>query len=132
MKKKITLTLGVVAVVLLILCIVSRITQDNTAPVIKVSDVKLTYTEGGDYTGLFEGVTATDNKDGNLTDAVRIYDIAILADGKTAQVTYAVYDSSYNMAKATRTVAYQSHNSNTETGTEEEDDSSGDGTADVE
>ena len=44
--------------------------QDRTAPVITVSDKKISYTAGDPYDQLLEGVTATDNKDGDLTDEV--------------------------------------------------------------
>ena len=42
--------------------------QDRKAPEITVEDTEISYTEGGDYEELLEGVTAEDNIDGDLTD----------------------------------------------------------------
>lgn len=45
--------------------------QDRTAPEIKVDQSeKIAYTEGEDYGKLLEGVTAQDDKDGDLTSEV--------------------------------------------------------------
>ena len=45
--------------------------QDRTAPEIKVDrSEKIAYTEGEDYGKLLEGVTAQDDKDGDLTSEV--------------------------------------------------------------
>ena len=107
MKEKITVILVIVATILLFVCGSSYLMKDRTAPEISAPSIELTYIESEGTEELLKAVTAIDDEDGDISDQVRIYDIAILADGRRAQVTYAVYDSSYNLAKATRIVGYE-------------------------
>ena len=61
--------------------------QDRTAPEIKVDQSKkIAYTEGEDYGKLLEGVTAQDNKDGDLTSEVFVE--KVVAGGKMFSVLY--------------------------------------------
>lgn len=83
--------------------------QDRTAPVITVSDKKMSYTAGDSYEQLLEGVTATDNKDGNLTDEVFV-DRVVPASKKKAVVYYGVMDKSNNVGTARKTVTYHGDN----------------------
>jgi len=107
MKSKITIVLTIVTLALIFLCASSTLMKDRQAPEILVPEVMITYMEGSDESVLLEGVTAKDDKDGDISSNVRIYDIAVLEDGTRAQVTYAVYDSSYNLGKGSRVVLYQ-------------------------
>ena len=83
--------------------------QDRTAPVITVSDKKISYTAGDPYDQLLEGVTATDNKDGDLTDEVFV-DRVVPASKKKAVVYYGVMDKSNNVGTARKTVTYHGDN----------------------
>lgn len=83
--------------------------QDRTAPVITVSDKKMSYTAGDPYDQLLEGVTATDNKDGDLTDEVFV-DRVVPASKKKAVVYYGVMDKSNNVGTARKTVTYHGDN----------------------
>lgn len=83
--------------------------QDRTAPVITVSDKKMSYTAGDSYEQLLEGVTATDNKDGDLTDEVFV-DRVVPASKKKAVVYYGVMDKSNNVGTARKTVTYHGDN----------------------
>ena len=107
MKDKITIGLVIITTFLLFICASTYMMRDRTAPEISAPSIELTYVEGSDTSNLLAAVTAIDDEDGDISDQVRIYDIAVLADGRRAQVTYAVYDSSYNLAKATRIVGYE-------------------------
>ena len=83
--------------------------QDRTAPVITVSDKKMSYTVGDPYDQLLEGITATDNKDGDLTDEVFV-DRVVPASKKKAVVYYGVMDKSNNVGTARKTVTYHGEN----------------------
>ena len=53
---------------------------------------------------LLSGVTAKDNRDGDLTDRIMIQGISRMLSADTAQITYVVADTSGNIASCTRTV----------------------------
>ena len=114
MKKAITILLILTTFVTGALCVISKMTRDTKAPVISVPTEKITYEEGSDKALLLAGVTATDDRDGDVTANVRIYDIAVMEDGRSAQIIYAAYDSSYNLGKRFRTVGYKSSRKNVE------------------
>ena len=81
--------------------------MDRVAPTIRFAEATITYKEGEDMSTLLEGLSAVDNRDGNVTDNVRVDDIMVADDMKSAVVVYAVYDKSYNVSKAKRTVNYE-------------------------
>lgn len=81
--------------------------QDRTAPEIKVDQSeKIAYTEGEDYEKLLEGVTAQDNKDGDLTSEVFVEKVVPVSK-KKAVVYYGVTDKAKNVGTASREVTYQ-------------------------
>lgn len=79
--------------------------QDRKAPEITVEDTEISYTEGGDYEELLEGVTAEDNIDGDLTDQVFV-DKIIQTGEDTGIVYYGVMDKHHNVGTARRTITY--------------------------
>lgn len=81
--------------------------QDRTAPEIKVDQSeKIAYTEGEDYGKLLEGVTAQDDKDGDLTSEVFVEKVVPVSK-KKAVVYYGVTDKAKNVGTASRKVTYQ-------------------------
>lgn len=84
----------------------SYMTGDHTAPEISFPKTEITYTEGSDTAKLLEGVSATDDKNGDVTQYVCIDNIIPNPEDGTASVVYAAYDFSNNVAKARRTVRY--------------------------
>lgn len=81
--------------------------QDRTAPEIKVDQSeKIAYTEGEDYGKLLEGVTAQDDKDGDLTSEVFVEKVVPVSK-KKAVVYYGVTDKAKNVGTARREVTYQ-------------------------
>lgn len=81
--------------------------QDRTAPEINVDQSKkIAYTEGEDYGKLLEGVTAQDNKDGDLTSEVFVEKVVPVSK-KKAVVYYGVTDKAKNVGTASREVTYQ-------------------------
>ena len=107
MSKHVSIILSLVAAVLLVMCIIVFITEDRTAPHLLIPEAQISYVEGQNQSVLLTDVTAWDNRDGDLTENVRIYSIADLENGKEALVTYAVYDEAANMTKKTRVVNYK-------------------------
>ena len=85
--------------------LVVRGSQDRQAPVIKVKKADLTYQEGKGYGELLKGVSAEDNRDGDLTDEVFVDRVVQIKDGK-AIVYYGVMDKAKNVGTAKRTVNY--------------------------
>lgn len=83
-------------------------TNDRKGPEIDVpSGADVTYEEGSDTSSLLEGVTATDDKDGDVTDSLVIENIFPSDDRTSASVVYAAKDSHNNVSKVTRHVNYK-------------------------
>lgn len=85
--------------------LIVRGSQDRQAPVIKVKKADISYQEGQGYGELLKGVSAKDNRDGDVTDDVFIDRIVPIKDGK-AIVYYGVMDKAKNVGTAKRTVNY--------------------------
>lgn len=84
------------------------VTDDRKGPEIELpADGDVTYEEGSDTAPLLEGVTATDEKDGDVTDSLVIENIFPNDDHTSASVVYAAKDSHNNVSKATRRVNYK-------------------------
>ena len=93
------LILGAVTVVL-------KLSEDDQPPEIQIQESELTYTEGDDFETLLEGVTATDNRDGDVTDSMLVENVYPTPDETLATVVYVARDDSNNITKASRTVTY--------------------------
>lgn len=102
--KKATIILSILCVAFLAVAVWLFLLQDRQAPVITIDDsIKPVYTEGVTNETLLEGVTAKDDRDGNLTDKVFINELRETEDGRM-QVMYAVMDSSNHVSIAYRIV----------------------------
>ncbi len=86
-----------------------RLIADNTPPVIKCESDTVTVHVKNNTDELLSGVTASDDRDGDLTDGIIVSSISNLISNDTAKVTYIVFDSSNNMASCTRTVRYSDY-----------------------
>lgn len=60
---------------------------------------------------LLQGVTATDDRDGDVTDSLVVADIRLLTKDGTARVTYAAFDAAGNVTKASRNVKFTDYRS---------------------
>lgn len=107
MKKWLILGLVISCLILGGFVVVIKMTDDSQPPVIQFEDNELLYTEGEDFDGLLEGVTAIDKRDGDVTFSLVVEDVIPNVDGKTASVLYAARDDSNNIANARRTVNYR-------------------------
>lgn len=96
--------------------------QDRKAPRITIEDEEISYAEGDKYDVLLEGVSAKDNRDGDVTDEIFVEKIVPAKEGY-AEVYYGVTDSNNNVATAHRTVSYTEEASEKEEKNEPEPDS---------
>lgn len=77
------------------------ITRDKTGPKIIVSeDREIAYGTDSDKTVLLDGVTAIDEKDGDVSDSLRVESVRNNEDG-SLEVTYSAVDDSNNVTKLT-------------------------------
>lgn len=83
--------------------------EDHTPPKITMAQdtLELSVTDSRD--ALLQGVTAQDNRDGDVTGSVVIEHISNLTSQSTATATYAAFDRSGNVAKATRTLVLRDY-----------------------
>lgn len=108
MKKGILAGLIVLCLALFAGTAAVMVTGDRRGPEIAVpSGADVTYEEGSDTALLLEGVTATDDRDGDVTDSVIIENIFPNDDRTGASVIYAAKDSHNNVTKVTRRVNYK-------------------------
>lgn len=88
----------------------SKMVEDNTPPVITCEKEEIEISVEDDESALFEGIKAEDNRDGDLTDSVRIASMSHFINGKR-NVTYAVFDKSNQVGTLQRTVTYSDYKS---------------------
>lgn len=93
--------------------VVSRLTEDHTPPEISCdSDTVSVSVEDEEIDqALLEGVTAKDNKDGDLTDAIRVSAMSNFTEPGKRTITYAVFDQAGQAATLTRTLEYTDYTS---------------------
>lgn len=83
-----------------------KLTSDRTPPRISCDSDELEISVSDPEEVLLQGVTASDSRDGDLTDQIMISNVSQLITDNTAKVTYMVFDASNNMASWSRTVRY--------------------------
>lgn len=105
-QKLITIILALGCVAVGTIGVLTYKKQDHTAPVITVSNEKMSYIQGDSYDGLLKGVKASDDRDGDLTGQVFV-DQIVPVSNKKAVVYYVVMDKANNVGRAKKTVAYQ-------------------------
>ena len=79
---------------------------DKTPPTISCQEDELWLSVSATQQQLLRGVSARDDRDGDLTDRIIVQGITPLLEGDVARVTYVVFDSSDNMASCQRTIHY--------------------------
>ena len=83
-----------------------KVVLDRVPPKIQSESEVLEVSVNATGAELLAGVTARDNRDGDLTEQVMIQGISRLLTEDTARITYVVADSSDNIASCTRTLRY--------------------------
>lgn len=109
MKKRnwlILLLIGLCLAVFLGYQALDRIRTDKKAPVITFSEEPLQLSMADPEAALFQGVTASDNRDGDVTASVIVERIQLTQSDGSILIKYAAFDHSGNVAKAERTARY--------------------------
>lgn len=88
-----------------------KIKTDKTIPVINLEQEQLEVSLKATDEDLLVGVTASDEKDGDLTDSVIIESVSRFVEKGVCKVTYAVCDSDNNVTKAVRKIRYKGYES---------------------
>lgn len=96
--------LGLLNLILIAVCLVLYLGKDCSAPEIVLQTVEYIYEEDLPERILLSGVSARDNKDGDISDRVVIEKIVTSISQKTAIITYGVADQAGNVKRATRTL----------------------------
>ena len=102
--RKIVVILCTLDVILMALSVVLYLDEDRTAPVIHMEEAELEYRDGMSDEELLEGVTATDETDGDVTGSLVVEKVSEVGNG-TVIVSYGAKDAANNVAKASRVMA---------------------------
>lgn len=105
--------------VLIALCIgafaaylaIDRISTDRRAPEITFSAEVPAVSALDPASAFLQGVTATDNADGDVTASLVVESVKLLDSNGTVTVTYAAFDSAENVAKAQQQAQYTDYES---------------------
>lgn len=105
----ITILIFVVACAVLCWTLYTVNSQDTIAPVItdSVGDLHLLVSDGAPL--LTQGLTAADDRDGDLTDRILVERISRFSHPGVCQVSYVVFDHSNNFCRYQRTVTYDDY-----------------------
>lgn len=105
MKKKIiAIAVMLFAVVVLVAC-VFMLSKDRKGPVISIPD-DIAYKKGMSNKALLDGVSASDSKDGDVTDSLIVKSVVILSSGRGVKITYAAKDSHNNISEKSVVLDY--------------------------
>mgnify|MGYP000396984458 CR=1 FL=1 len=77
-----------------------RLTADHTAPRIVSDGVPLEVSVNATDAELCAGLTAADDRDGDLTDRIIVRRVSQLTGANSAQATYTVFDSASTSARS--------------------------------
>lgn len=91
--------------------ILDRMYTDSKAPEITTGTGTLEVSVQDPRTALLAGVSAKDNRDGNVTDSLVVEGVELLDPDGTINVTYAAFDKAGNVAKLTREAKYTDYES---------------------
>ncbi len=114
MRKLYLVGVAVVGILLAAGAVWAVMTQDREGPVITIDETQqISWHTDMEKAELLQGVTAVDEKDGDVTDTLIVESIKPQPAGDEAIVTYVAKDNSHNVTKATRKVGYSDSAENT-------------------
>ena len=85
--------------------------RDNTPPVISSDSDELTLSVKDNEEALLRGLTATDDRDGDVTDTIVVAARSNFIEEGVTRVDYAVFDSHNNIGSYSRKVTYSDYHS---------------------
>lgn len=101
-----TLLFLLVAIAFVAVLFYQYTTADRTAPVITCTGAPLRVSVSADDAQLCEGLHATDDVDGDITDRIIVRGVSRLTGSNTAYVSYVVFDSASNYCTYSREITY--------------------------
>ena len=103
------LSLFIVVLVMFVFSQFQQLSVDKTVPQITITGDVLEVSLDVTTEDLLQGVTAYDEKDGDITDKIIVESISRFVKPGTSVVRYAVCDSNNHVASATRTIVYTNY-----------------------
>lgn len=103
------LSVFIVVLVLFVIAQFQLLSVDKTVPGITITGDVLEVSLDVTTEDLLQGVTAFDEKDGDITDKIIVESISRFVKPGTSVVRYAVCDSDNHVASATRTIVYTNY-----------------------
>ncbi len=107
LKKLLEVLFGVAFCLVIMLITFAVRGYDGEPPVITVREHNVTYTEGQPYSVLLGGVSAYDEKDGDVTSSLLVERVLPISQTEVL-VTYVARDSANNVVKRDVLVSYVS------------------------
>ena len=104
-----TIILFAVVCILTGLTVYRDFTIDRTPPEIIDNLGPISVSVADKENALLQGLTASDNRDGDLTDKIIVEHISSFFEHGVVRVDYVVFDQACNMARYTRTVTYEDY-----------------------
>ena len=105
--RKIWFALVGIAVILLIgYQLYQNMKEDSSGPYFNHNDDMITVSIDDPESVLLEGITATDKKDGDVTDSILVEKLSGLYDSNKRTVTYVAFDSDDHISKMERELQY--------------------------
>lgn len=89
--------------------VVQELRKDTTAPVFSDPLEEVHISISDEPSAMLAQLTATDDRDGNLTDNIRIERISRFGDQNQVDVSFVVFDHAGNMSRHYRTVYYDDY-----------------------
>lgn len=80
--------------------------HDTVAPEIRIVEAPLEISITDPESILFQGISATDDRDGDVTDLILVESITLSGNQGQATVVYAAFDQAGNVTKAKREIRY--------------------------
>lgn len=105
--KKFIIVASLLTVILTGIFIGLSVSEDRIGPAIEVMNSNVVYQKNEDMHELLKAVTATDDRDGDVTDSVMIEDILPMLDNATAKITFVAKDKSNNISKKEILIPYE-------------------------
>ena len=88
-----------------------KLSEDNQAPEIRADADEITVSVNATESELLQGMSANDNKDGDVTDSLVVVSQLDFITKGTRKMNYAAFESHNNVATYTRTVTYSDYRS---------------------
>ena len=91
--------------------VTDRLTADTAPPVLTSDEESISVSVEAEDEELMAGLHAEDNRDGDITDEIRIASMSHFTEKGTRTATYAVFDSANQAATLTRELVYTDYTS---------------------